>query len=92
MTTRFQFRHVNELAGLFVLLILVAAAVALFAAARSQHWFAATTEYKLQLPSSGASGLKPGNDIIVTRAAGGHGQGRHRAEGWPFGCPHRPPQ
>jgi phospholipid/cholesterol/gamma-HCH transport system substrate-binding protein len=65
MAKRFQFRHVNELTGLFVLMVLVGAVVALVLAARSQHWFAATTEYRLQLPASGASGLKPGDEVVV---------------------------
>lgn len=65
MNKRFQFRHVNELTGLFVLLIFVGAALALFVAARSQHWFAAKITYRLQLPPSGASGLKPGNEVVV---------------------------
>ncbi|RME96678.1 MAG: MCE family protein [Verrucomicrobia bacterium] len=65
MQQRFRFRHVNELVGLFVLLALAAAIAALFLAARSQQWFAATIRYRLQLPASGAAGLKPGNDVFV---------------------------
>ncbi|HAV63055.1 MAG TPA: hypothetical protein DCY13_11905 [Verrucomicrobiales bacterium] len=65
MAKRFQFRHVNELTGVFVLVVLAGAVVALILAARSQHWFAATTEYRLQLPASGASGLKPGDEVVV---------------------------
>jgi len=65
MQKRFQFRHVNELTGLFVLAILVGAVLALYVAARSQKWFAARIDYQLLLPPSGASGLKPGNDVLV---------------------------
>jgi len=65
MKKRFEFRHVNELTGLFVLGCFLVIGLALFITARTQQWFVAKVDYELQLPPEGAFGLRPGNDVFL---------------------------
>src|SRR3954453_21472313 len=65
MAKSFKFRHVNEIAGGFVLAggALLVGAVVLMGV--SQGWFVPTRHFVLELPESGAAGLRPGADVQI---------------------------
>ena len=65
MAKSFKFRHVNEIAGGFVLAVvaMLIGAVALMAV--SQGWFVRTQWITLQLPREGSQGLKEGADVSI---------------------------
>jgi phospholipid/cholesterol/gamma-HCH transport system substrate-binding protein len=61
----FKFRHVNEIAGGFVLAggaLLVGAVVMMGV---SQGWFVPTRHFTVELPETGTAGLRPGADVQV---------------------------
>ena len=65
MKTRFMYRHVNQITGVFVLLALVVTGVGIYVTGRVQHWFEPTDTITLLLPAEGASGLMPGAVVVI---------------------------
>jgi phospholipid/cholesterol/gamma-HCH transport system substrate-binding protein len=63
MKQRFKFRHVNEMTGAFVLLVLVVLIAAIVWAARSQRWFRGTVTLRIVLPEAGAAGIRQGSEV-----------------------------
>jgi len=74
MAKRFRFRHVNEVAGTFVILTMVATIVLLFFAAREQHWFEPKYKVRTVLPEEGSYGLRIGADVQLLHAIAGRVQ------------------
>jgi len=65
MKTRFMYRYVNQITGVFVLLVLLVVGVGIFMAARAQHWFEPTDTITLLLPEEGSFGLEPGAAVLT---------------------------
>jgi len=63
MKPRFKFRHVNEITGIFVILVLVVLIAAIVWAARSQGWFRGTVTLRIVLPEAGAAGIRQGSEV-----------------------------
>jgi phospholipid/cholesterol/gamma-HCH transport system substrate-binding protein len=63
MKHRFKFRHVNEITGIFVLLVVVVLVAALVWAAYSQRWFRGTVTLRIVLPEAGAAGIRQGSEV-----------------------------
>jgi phospholipid/cholesterol/gamma-HCH transport system substrate-binding protein len=63
MKQRFKFRHVNEITGIFVLLVVVVLIAALVWAAYSQRWFRGTVTLRILLPEAGAAGIRRGSEV-----------------------------
>jgi len=63
MKQRFQFRHVNELTGTFVILVVLVLIAALVWAAYSQRWFRGTVTLRIVLPEAGAAGIRQGSEV-----------------------------
>lgn len=65
MEKRFKFRHVNELTGLFVLVVLALVVAGLIVSGHSQRWFARKYSFDVLLPKAGAFGLRNGDDVFI---------------------------
>src|SRR5580765_1138702 len=63
MKKRFQFRHVNEITGTFVILVLVVLLAALVWTGRSQRWFKSNVTLRIVLPEAGAAGIRQGSEV-----------------------------
>jgi phospholipid/cholesterol/gamma-HCH transport system substrate-binding protein len=63
MKPRFKFQHVNEITGIFVLLVVVVLIAALVWAAYSQRWFRGTVTLRIILPEAGAAGIRQGSEV-----------------------------
>jgi phospholipid/cholesterol/gamma-HCH transport system substrate-binding protein len=71
MEKRFKFRHVNELTGLLVLLVLALVVSGLVFSEQSQRWFTRKYSFDVLLPEQGALGLCAGADVIVLGVSAG---------------------
>lgn len=65
MSKPFKFRYVNEIVGVFVLLVVAALVVGIILAGRAQDWFEPTYEFRLELPDEGSLGLQRGAEIQI---------------------------
>ena len=65
MTKPFKFRYVNEIAGVFVLVIFLALVAGVFVAARAQRWFEPVYALTLNFPEEGSLGLQVGNAVQI---------------------------
>jgi phospholipid/cholesterol/gamma-HCH transport system substrate-binding protein len=65
MAKPFKFRHVNEIAGSFVLLVLVAVIAGVIIAGHAQRWFESVHQVNLQFPPEGSFGLKKGSEVQI---------------------------
>lgn len=65
MTRPFKFRYVNEIVGVFVLLILAALIAAVLAAGAIQGWRDERREYVIVLPADVPTGLRNGSDVQI---------------------------
>lgn len=63
MKKRFQFRHVNEITGTFVILVVVVLLAALVWTGRSQRWFKSNVTVRIVLPEAGAAGIRQGSEV-----------------------------
>jgi phospholipid/cholesterol/gamma-HCH transport system substrate-binding protein len=63
MKQRFKFRHVNEITGTFVILVMVVLIAAVVWTARSQGWFRGTVTLRIVLPEAGAAGIRQGSEV-----------------------------
>jgi phospholipid/cholesterol/gamma-HCH transport system substrate-binding protein len=63
MKQHFKFRHVNEITGTFVILVVLVLIAALVWAAYSQRWFRGTVTLRILLPEAGAAGIRRGSEV-----------------------------
>jgi len=63
MKQRFKFRHVNEITGMIVILVVVVLIAAVVWTARSQGWFRGTVTLRIILPEAGAAGIRQGSEV-----------------------------
>jgi len=66
MERRFQFRHVNEVTGLFVLAVLALVVAGVIFSGHSQRWFARKYAFDVLLPEAGAFGLRRGDEVFIS--------------------------
>ncbi|MGZ5508086.1 MAG: MlaD family protein [Limisphaerales bacterium] len=59
----FRFRRVNEITGVFVLLIVAVLIAAVVWADRSQRWFRSNVTLRIVLPEDGAAGIRQGSEV-----------------------------
>lgn len=60
---RFKFRHVNEITGTFVILVVVALIAAVVWTGYRQRWFGGTVTLRIVLPEAGAAGILQGSQV-----------------------------
>jgi len=63
MKQHFKFRHVNEITGTFVILVMVAIISAILWTGYHQRWFRGTVTLRIVLPKAGAAGIKQGSEV-----------------------------
>jgi len=63
MKHRFKFRHVNEITGIFVILVVVVLIAAIVGTAYKQRWFRGTVTLWIVLPEAGAAGIRQGSEV-----------------------------
>jgi phospholipid/cholesterol/gamma-HCH transport system substrate-binding protein len=63
MKQRFKFRHVNEITGIFVILIVVVLIAAIVWTGYRQRWFRGTVTLRIVLPEAGAAGIRQGSEV-----------------------------
>jgi phospholipid/cholesterol/gamma-HCH transport system substrate-binding protein len=63
MKQRFKFRHVNEITGTFVILVVVVLIAAIVWTAYNQRWFRRTVTLWIVLPEAGAAGIRQGSEV-----------------------------
>jgi phospholipid/cholesterol/gamma-HCH transport system substrate-binding protein len=63
MKPRFKFRHVNEITGILVILVLVVLIAAIVWTAHSQGWFRGTVTLRIVLPEAGSAGIRQGSEV-----------------------------
>jgi phospholipid/cholesterol/gamma-HCH transport system substrate-binding protein len=71
METRYKFRHVNELTGLFVLGVVAVVVAGLIFSGHSQRWFARKFSFQVLLPEAGTSGLRRGDEVFILGVSAG---------------------
>lgn len=59
----FKFRRVNEITGVFVLLVMTALILAVIWTGRSQRWFEGNVTLLITLPETGAAGIREGSEV-----------------------------
>ncbi len=60
---RFKFRHVNEITGTFVLVVIALLIATLVWTGRSQRWFRSNVTLRIVLPETGAAGIRQGSEV-----------------------------
>ena len=60
---RFKFRHVNEITGTFVLVVIAVLIAAVVWTGRSQRWFKSNVTLRISLPEAGAAGTRQGSEV-----------------------------
>ena len=60
---RFNLRHVNEITGTFVLVIVALLIAAVVWTGRSQRWFKGNVTLRIVLPEAGAAGIRQGSEV-----------------------------
>jgi len=63
MKQRFKFRHVNEITGIFVILVVVVLIAAIVWTGYRQRWFRGTVTLRIVLPKAGAAGIRQGSEV-----------------------------
>jgi len=59
----FKLRHVNEITGVFVLLIVAVLIAAVLWMGHSQRWFRSRVTLRITLPEAGAAGIRQGSEV-----------------------------
>ena len=65
MTKPFKFRHVNEIAASFVLLIAILLVAGVFVIAHAQEWFKPEYTLRVKLPPEGSAGIQKGAEVNI---------------------------
>lgn len=60
---RFKFRHVNEITGTFVLILVAALIATVLWTGHSQRWFKSRVTLRIVLPEAGAAGIRQGSEV-----------------------------
>lgn len=60
---RFKFKRVNEITGVFVLVVLALLIAAVVWTGRSQRWFKSSVTLRIILPEAGAAGIRQGSEV-----------------------------
>ena len=60
---RFKFRHVNEITGTFVIIIVLVLIAAVVWMGHSQRWFKSRVALRITLPEAGAAGIRQGSEV-----------------------------
>jgi phospholipid/cholesterol/gamma-HCH transport system substrate-binding protein len=60
---RFKFRRVNEITGVFVLVIIAMLVAAVLWMGHSQRWFRSRVTLRIVLPEAGAAGIRQGSEV-----------------------------
>ncbi len=63
MIERFQFRRVNEITGVFVLVVIAVLIAAVVWTGHSQRWFKSRVLLRIALPEGGAAGIRQGSEV-----------------------------
>ncbi len=71
MEKPFRFRHVNEIAGAFVLIAAILMVVGILISGQIQGWFQPTRVYRVVLPEAGTMGIKPGSEVKIMGSRAG---------------------
>ena len=65
MPKPFKFRHVNEIAGAFVILVAALLIVGVVVAGHAQRWFEAVHEVDIVFPPEGSLDLQKGSEVYI---------------------------
>jgi len=68
MAKPFKFRYVNEITGVFVLLVVAAVVVSIFVAGHAQGWFVPVHSVDLVFPPEGSFDLQKGAEVRILGA------------------------
>ncbi|MGZ8900484.1 MAG: MlaD family protein, partial [Limisphaerales bacterium] len=71
MHSRFQFRHVNEWVGVFVLGVVALVITGIVFSSHSQRWFGRKFSFDVLLPQAGTSGLRRGDEVYILGVSAG---------------------
>jgi phospholipid/cholesterol/gamma-HCH transport system substrate-binding protein len=63
MEARFKLRRVNEIAGVFVLVVLGLLIALVLWTGRSQRWFKGKVSLRITFPEAGAAGIRQGSEV-----------------------------
>jgi len=63
MAEHFKFRRVNEITGVFVLVIVAVLVAAVLWMGHSQRWFRSRVTLRISLPEAGAAGIRQGSEV-----------------------------
>ncbi len=63
MEDRFKFRRVNEITGVFVLVVIALLIATVVWTGRSQRWFRSNVTLRIVLPEAGAAGIRQGSEV-----------------------------
>jgi phospholipid/cholesterol/gamma-HCH transport system substrate-binding protein len=69
--TRYKFRHVNELVGVFVIAVAALVIAGVLFSGHSQRWFARRFSFDVLLPQAGTSGLRRGDEVFILGVSAG---------------------
>ena len=63
MADHFKFKRVNEITGVFVLVVVAALIAAVAWMGHSQRWFRSNVALRIVLPEAGAAGIRQGSEV-----------------------------
>jgi phospholipid/cholesterol/gamma-HCH transport system substrate-binding protein len=63
MAEQFRFRRVNEITGAFVLIVVALLIATVVWTGRSQRWFKSNVKLQIDLPETGAAGIRDGSEV-----------------------------
>ncbi len=63
LASRFKFKRVNEITGVFVLVVFSLLIATIVWTGRSQRWFKSNVTLRITLPESGAAGIRQGSEV-----------------------------
>ena len=63
MADHFKFKRVNEITGVFVLVVVAALIAAVVWMGHSQRWFRSNVALRIALPEAGAAGIRQGSEV-----------------------------